>query len=60
MSCISFTCKYDHRMQCTAAVSPPSLNDPGCRDQLADLMGSNDAFLSHLEAIHYLNFPGIV
>ncbi|WP_319579367.1 hypothetical protein [uncultured Methanospirillum sp.] len=56
MSCIAFSCDYDCSLL-TGTPHPRQKTVPGHRD-LSDLVGSNEMFLSHLEAIHYLGFPG--
>ena len=57
MSCITFPCEYDRSMttrdgQLFHQTSMQNLSS------LQDLVGSNEVFLGHLEAIHYLGFPG--
>ncbi|MFH0968596.1 MAG: hypothetical protein V1862_13020 [Methanobacteriota archaeon] len=56
MSCKTFSCDYEfpmfpgrHGSQDTALEYEPSLRD---------LIGSDESFVSMLEAIRYLNFPG--
>lgn len=57
MSCIAFPCEYD---RCMRTREPRSLHQDIMRKQssLHDLVGSNEVFLGHLEAIHYIGFPG--
>ncbi|HWQ63718.1 MAG TPA: hypothetical protein VN429_04825 [Methanospirillum sp.] len=56
MSCIAFYCDYDCSLL-TGTTHPKHKTIPVQTD-LSDLVGSNEMFLSHLEAIHYLDFPG--
>ncbi|MDD1729312.1 MAG: hypothetical protein LUQ50_09610 [Methanospirillum sp.] len=57
MSCIAFPCKYD-RSSLTGEPRPVSEEILHHQSGLSDLVDSNEVFLSHLEAIHYLDFPG--
>ena len=57
MSCIASSCEYDRTIPVRIPRSLPGdllQNQSG----LHDLIRSNEAFLGHIEAIHYLNFPG--
>jgi hypothetical protein len=55
MSCITFPCETDRHIlyQQTPRIRQVR-PDPSA---LHDLVGSNEVFLGHLEAIHYLGFP---
>ena len=57
MSCIAFPGKYD-RSLLTGEPRPVSEEVLQHQSSLSDLVDSNEVFLSHLEAIHYLDFPG--
>ncbi len=57
MSCIAFDCDYDSSLLTGTPHPIKQKTIPENRD-LSDLVGSNEMFLSHLEAIHYLGFPG--
>jgi hypothetical protein len=57
MSWITFPCESGHfaELRIPGSTSGRSLHGQTC---LNDLIASDDDFLSHLEAIHYLSFPG--
>jgi len=57
MSCITLFCDYDCSL--LAGITHPVNQKNGHHHaDLSDLVGSNEMFISHLEAIHYLDFPG--
>ncbi len=56
MSCIISPCEIPRLMQARGADPYPE-SSREYSSGLRDLIRSNDAFLSHLEAIHYLGFP---
>ncbi|HWQ67759.1 MAG TPA: hypothetical protein VN372_12945 [Methanospirillum sp.] len=55
MSCIALLSEY----RPLGTRKGNATDGPSCLSAcLHDLVGSDEAFISHLEAIHYLNFPG--